>query len=39
MEEVEKLELMIEKESMYEEIKKQSKKIDQYIDKIMRESI
>ena len=39
MKEEKKLELMIKNESTYEEIKKQSKKIDQYIDKIVRESI
>lgn len=35
MEEVKKLELMIKNNSRYEEIIKQSKKIDKYIDKII----
>lgn len=39
MEDVKKLELMIKNESTYEEILKQSERIDQYIDKIVREAI
>lgn len=39
MNEVKKLELMIKNESTYEEIEKQSEKIDEYIEKIIRESI
>lgn len=35
MEEVKKLELMIKNNSRYEEIIEQSKKIDEYIDKII----
>lgn len=35
MEEVKKLELMINNNSRYEEIIEQSKKIDKYIDKII----
>ena len=37
MEEVEKLELMIKNESTYEEIIEQSKRIDEYINKIVRD--
>lgn len=37
MNEVKKLELMIKKESTYEEIIEQSKRIDEYINKIVRD--
>lgn len=39
MEEVKKLELKIKNSSSYEEIIKQSKKIDKYIDKIIEEAL
>lgn len=37
MNEVKKLELMMKNESTYEEIEKQSEKIDEYIYKIVRD--
>ncbi len=37
MNEVKKLELMIKNESTYEEIIEQSKRIDEYINKIVRD--
>lgn len=39
MEEVKKLELTIKNESTYEEILEESERVDQYINKIIRESI
>lgn len=39
MEEVKKLELTIKNESTYEEILEESERIDQYIDKIIREAL
>lgn len=39
MEEVKKLELTIKNESTYEEILEESERIDQYINKIIREAI
>ena len=39
MKDVKKLELMINNENTYEEILEESERIDQYIDKILRESI
>lgn len=37
MEEVEKLELMIKNESTYEEIIEESERVDEYINKIVRD--
>lgn len=39
MEDVKKLELTIKKESTYEEILKESEKVDEYINKIIREAL
>lgn len=39
MKDVKKLELMINNENTYEEILEESERIDQYIDKVVRESI
>lgn len=39
MEDVKKLELTIKNESTYEEILEESERIDQYIDKIIREAL
>lgn len=39
MEDVKKLKLTIKNESTYEEILEESERIDQYIDKIIREAL